>query len=67
MRSVSLWKVVVGGLKMQLRESRGGYTIVFEVVGKPQEVSLTHLGTNREHALHIFARKVSCHRGLVGQ
>lgn len=64
--SVSLWKVYVGGLWMELREHRGGYTSVFGIIGRPEEVAIVHLGKDREHAHNIFARKVECHRTLVG-
>lgn len=65
--SVNLWTVVVGGLKMSLRESRGGYTLVFSIVSDPTQVCLTHLGSDRANALHIFARKVECHRMMTGE
>jgi hypothetical protein len=65
--SAAIWTVVVGGLRMQLRESRGGYTLVFSIVSDPTQVCLTHLGCDRANALHIFARKVECHRTMIGE
>ena len=65
--SVILWKITVGGLEMSLREARGpNYTMVYRLVTDPIQVALTYLGCDRSHAVHIFARKVECHRMLVG-
>lgn len=68
--SISLGKVFVGGLWMELRESAGvdanRYTIVFGIVSQPNAVSITYLGNDRELALKVFARKVETHRAVVG-
>jgi hypothetical protein len=66
--SVVLWNVVVGGLQMTLREAAGpNYTLVFRALHDPVQISITHLGCDRRYALHIFARKVECHRAMVGE
>ena len=65
--SANLWTVIVGGLKMSLREAAGPrYTLVFQATHDPVQISITSLGEDRSHALHIFARKVQCHRMIVG-
>lgn len=66
MASAVLWDVIVGGLRMQLRESRGpNYTSVFWVAQEPDRISITHLGCDQRLALHTFGRKVECHRMLA--
>lgn len=58
--------VQVGGLWMSLRQTRGGYTLLFGILTEPDKVSITHLGNDRQHAIEIFCRKVHCHQLLVG-
>lgn len=64
--SVVLWKEVIGGLEMVLREARGpNYTMVFRSIHDPVQISITHLGCDRHNAMHIFASKLRCHRTLI--
>jgi hypothetical protein len=67
MKSAVLISVVVGGLKMELWESRGPrYSIVFSIVAQPDAISITYMGCDRALAWQVFSRKVECHRSLVG-
>jgi hypothetical protein len=61
-----LWSITVGALRMQLWERPGGYYVVLNLLGHPEEVSIVYLGSDRHRAIEIFARKVECHRTMVG-
>lgn len=62
-----IWTVAIGGLWMQLVESRGNYSIVFEIPDiEPFACSVSYVGRDRQLAVSVFARKVALHRLLMG-
>ena len=65
--TTELFTIDVSGLRMALLEShdKTRYTLVFTILSKPKEVSITYLGKHRDQAWYSFRHKVECHRALA--